>query len=237
VFSVLSVFIPVWKESLTMCRLLAVKSPEPIDVREHLRLLAQIAKNSPEYQGHGWGCAWLGPDHRWASYHNIKPVWEDDLTQFPETDLLLVHARSAFRDEGIVVENNMPFEQGDDIFIFNGELHGVKIREEGRIGAEKIFNFIERFNEGDLDEALRKGVDIIMKRTRLVKAMNIIMSEGQALHVSSTFTERPEYFTMHWRKGVDLQREAASGVMVCSDPLPGTRGWRPIASGESRTFS
>ena len=97
-----------------------------------------------------------------------------------------------------------------------------------------------RFNEGDLDEALRKGVDIIIKRTRLVKAMNIIMSEGQALHVSSTFTERPDYFTMHWREGVDLQREAASGksgVMVCSDPLPGTAGWRSIANGESRTFT
>jgi predicted glutamine amidotransferase len=233
------VFNPASKESLTMCRLLAVKSPEPIDVREHLRLFARIAQDSPEYQGHGWGCAWLGSDQRWASHHDIKPIWEDDLSRFPPTGLLLAHARSAFRDEGIAVENNMPFEQGDDVFIFNGELHGVRIKEAGRIGAEKIFNFIERFNQGDLDEALRKGVEIILKRTRLVKAMNIIMSEGRALHVSSTFTERPGYFTMHWRQGADLRPDAASrdaGLIICSDPLPGISGWNPIASGERRTF-
>ena len=27
----------------------------------------------------------------------------------------------------------------------NGELQGVRIREEGRIGAEKIFNFIKQY--------------------------------------------------------------------------------------------
>ncbi len=57
---------------------------------------------------------------------------------FPTTKRLIVHARSAFQDKDIVVENNMPFYDDKYIFIFNGELNGVKIKSDGRIGAEKI---------------------------------------------------------------------------------------------------
>jgi len=36
----------------------------------------------------------------------------------------VAHARSAFEDKDIVVENNMPFTDGERVFIFNGELRG-----------------------------------------------------------------------------------------------------------------
>ena len=84
-------------------------------------------------------------------------MWDADTRQFPASRLFLVHARSAYRDEGIVVENNMPFYDEDAVFIFNGELHGVRIKEEGRIGAEKIFRVIKRFYRSDLGQALRQG--------------------------------------------------------------------------------
>lgn len=90
---------------------------------EHLAAFTRVARNSREYQGHGWGCAWL-EDGRWRLYHDIRPIWEDDWRPPGRTTLLLAHARSAFRDEGIRVENNMPFHDGERVFIFNGELHG-----------------------------------------------------------------------------------------------------------------
>src|SRR5512136_2582737 len=105
----------------------------------------------------------------------------DRLSRFPRTSFLIAHARSAFEDRDITVENNMPFSDGERIFIFNGELRGVKLHEQGRIGAEKIFNFIRRFDRGDTLAALKKAVELIRKRTRYIRGMNIIMAKGGAI--------------------------------------------------------
>jgi len=210
-----------------MCRILLTRSDKPFAIADELKPFASIAENSREYQGHGWGCSWLDDDTAadsasaepaWQHYHNIKPVWEDDISSFPQTTLLLVHARSAFRDEGIAVENNMPFTDGESVFIFNGELRGVKIKSEGRIGAEKIFNYIRRMNKGDKLQALDKAVSIINRRTQYVRAMNILMSDGNQCLLSSTYSEDPGYFQMH--------RSVHGGIeRVCSEPFPETGKW------------
>ena len=161
-----------------MCRLLYVRSDGEFEIKYCLEKFAEISKNSKEYQGHGWGCAFL-VDGQWQHYKNITPVWEDDLSKFGNTKLLIAHARSAFQDKDIVVENNMPFYDDKFIFIFNGELRGVRIKEEGRIGAEKIFNFIKKFDKGDTKVMLEKGVQQIKKRTKYLRAMNIIIAENE----------------------------------------------------------
>jgi glutamine amidotransferase len=203
-----------------MCRLLFVKSREPFDMTDHLARLAVISKNSKEYQGHGWGCSWLAKDG-WNTYRNVLPVWEDDLSRFAGTTLLLAHARSAYRDEGVAVENNMPFTDGKTVFIFNGELHGVRLKAEGRIGAEKIYNLIRQFDKGEPIEALRKAAAVIEKRTRYIKAMNIILSDGGRTWASSLFSEDPEYFTLR-------KKESGGLRIVCSEAYPGETGWQPI---------
>ncbi len=164
--------------------------PEAFRSSDHLTRFAFVCRNSKEYQGHGWGCAWKDDDQNWQIYRNIRPIWEDDLSRFPRTSLLVAHARSAFEDKDIAVENNMPFSDGERVFIFNGELSGVKIREQGRIGAEKIFNFIRRFDSGDTLAALKKAVGIIRNRTRFIRAMNIIMVKERNIYLSTFFTER-----------------------------------------------
>ncbi len=204
-----------------MCRLLCVKNREPFDIGERLSELAGIARNSPEYQGHGWGCAYLA-DGEWRVYHNIKPIWEDDLTQFGATTLLLGHARSAFRDENIVVENNMPFYDDRYVFAFNGELRGVRINAEGRIGAEKVFNFVKRFDKDDMAAAMRKGMDIIVRRTRYVRAMNMIIADPENVYVGSFYNEEPEYFRLR------AQESAAGGFIVSSETVPDNGLWRVI---------
>ncbi|MDD9954127.1 MAG: hypothetical protein OXR66_07375 [Candidatus Woesearchaeota archaeon] len=204
-----------------MCRLLAVQASNAFPMREHLEKFATLSKNSREFQGHGWGCAYV-KEGKWEIYRNITPIWEDDLTQFGETTLLLAHARSAFRDEGIVVENNMPFVDGTHVFIFNGELRGVKIKAEGRIGAEKIFNYIKRFDTGDMLEAIKKGSAIINKRTAYVRSMNIIIASTEQVFLHTLFNQEPEYFQMHRKHDKDMH-------IVCSDPYPGEE-WEKITN-------
>lgn len=204
-----------------MCRLLAVKSATPRPVGEDLRRFAEISERSKEYQGHGWGCAIRRDDGTWHVHRSIDPVWTDDLDRFGASTLFLAHARSAFRDEGIRVENNMPFVQDDVVFVFNGELHGVRIKAEGRIGAEKVFNVIRRFERDGLAAAIARGTQVIERRSGYVRAMNLILCDGDRVFVSSHFNEDPDYFTMH-------RRDVDDAVIVCSDPWPGTDGWAPI---------
>jgi len=205
-----------------MCRILLASADSPFPVEPLLQSFATISRDSREYQGHGWGCSWHTASG-WQHYHCIDPVWQDDLAQFSETRLLLVHARSAFRDEGIVVENNMPFSDNSSVFIFNGELRGVRIKSEGRIGAEKIYNYIRRLDKGDLLAALEKGVDIISRRSSYVRAMNILMSDGERHLLSCNYNEDTEYFQMHQTRRDDM-------LLVCSDPFPGETDWQPIAN-------
>jgi len=203
-----------------MCRLLFIESKKEIKTAEHLQIFSQICKNSKEYQGHGWGCSYLF-NNRWKHYKNIIPIWKDEYSHFPTTSRLIVHARSAFQDKNIAVENNMPFYDDQYIFIFNGELNGVKIKSEGRIGAEKIFNFIKRFNNDDMGSALSKGVNIIIKRSKYVRAMNIIIADINNVFVSSTYNEDPDYFGMHYKKSGD-------NLFICSEIYPGESGWITI---------
>jgi predicted glutamine amidotransferase len=211
-----------------VCRLLTVKSETPFAIAHHLKRFAGIAKNSKEYQGHGWGCAYRDETAGWKFYRNINPVWEDDFSRFGSTRLLVAHARSAFEDKDIVVENNMPFFDGRTVFIFNGELRGVKIRAAGRIGAEKIFNYIRRFDNGDTRQALVKAVAIIRKRTRHIRGMNIIMVNESGIFVSSYFSEDDDYFTLRFREGRDL--------VVCSAAYPDENNWRSIANESVRVW-
>ena len=203
-----------------MCRILYAHAETPFDIGGLLAPFAELSQNSREFQGHGWGCAWR-ENGAWQQYHDIRPIWEDELNQFGETDLLLVHARSAFRDEGIVVENNMPFSDGESMFIFNGELRGVRIKSEGRIGAEKIYNYIRRFDKGDKFDATQRAVDIINKRSAYVRAMNLILSDGEQSVLSTGFSEDPEYFQVHEKRCDGLH-------LICSDPFPGQTDWQTI---------
>lgn len=211
-----------------MCRLLCIKADHDFDMEADLATFAEIAKHSREYQGHGWGCAWL-QGGEWKIYRNIKPIWEDKLERFGRSSLLIAHARSAFRDEGICVENNMPFFDGENVFVFNGELRGVRIKEQGRIGAEKVFNYIKRFGRRDMLDAIRRAVGIIENKTRYVRAMNMIIASKTNVYLSTLFNEDAAYFQM-WTKSV------GGTLRICSEPYPGETLWRPADNRTIRSF-
>ena len=211
-----------------MCRLLAVRSGDPMDTADVLRPFAAMARASREFQGDGWGCAWWTGES-WHRYRTVLPIWEDDLTRFGAHRLFVAHARSAFRNEGIEEANNMPFVAGDAAFVFNGELRGVRIAEQGRIGAEKLFNFIERAHPAG-SGTWRRTIEIVQARTRYVRAMNFVHARPAAFAVVSVFNEDAEYFTMSARRD-------ARSVIVCSAPLAGFDRWAPIASGSLEILS
>lgn len=199
-------------------------------MQDYLEKFAETSKQSKEFQGHGWGVSYLDiNNNEWKHYKNILPVWDDDLTQFGKTKLLVAHARSAFKDEGITVENNMPFYDDRFVFAFNGELRGVKINSEGRIGAEKIFNYIKRFDKGNMHEAINKGTEIIKKKTAFIRAMNIIMCDKKDSYVYSMYSEDPDYFTMHF-KFVKDKTLIVSSVILDEDD------WMTIANGSLIKF-
>lgn len=202
-----------------MCRLLYVRSNSEFEIGRFLVKFSDISKNSKEYQGHGWGCSFLS-GNEWKHYKNIKPVWEDNLNEFGLTNVLIAHARSAFKDEGIVVENNMPFFDEKYVFAFNGELRGVKVKSEGRTGAEKIFNYIKRFDKGSIQEAIEKSASVIIKMTNYVKAMNFILCDKHSAYVYSFYSEDPDYFTLHYKSSPEL--------VICSMPFPGEDEWHHI---------
>lgn len=211
-----------------MCRLLLVKSENEFNAAEYLVQFSDISKESKEYQGHGWGCSFLNENNEWKHYKNIIPIWEDDLSQIGNTKLIIAHARSAFQDEGIVIENNMPFYDDRHVFIFNGELRGVKINSKGRIGAEKIFNYIKRFDKGNMEEAISKGTDIIGKRTNYIRAMNIIMCDKDKVYVYSKFNEDPDYFTMYYKNNGNL--------IISSMPLKNEKDMQPVTNNSLLKF-
>ncbi len=212
-----------------MCRLLLVKSSSPFDTAPHLRQFAYIAQHSKEYQGHGWGCGVLR-NGEWQLYKTISPIWEDDVERFGSTTLLIAHARSAFQNQGIVVENNMPFFDGRYMFIFNGELRGVRLRMAGRTGAEKLFALIKKAQDsGDMAEAIRRTAELLQKRSRYIRAMNLIITDGSRAYVQTFFNEDSEYFTLRMKQEGPL-------LVVCSESYPDESGWRALTNRTVEVF-
>ena len=206
---------------MTVCRLLAVSSKNPVGVVRHLEAFARLCRESREYQGHGWGCA-VWRNGFWERYRSITPVWEDPYRPEGEVRTFVAHARSAFRNEGILVENNMPYVQGDRAFVFNGELRGVRLAMEGRTGAERIFTLIQNLDRGDLGESVHKSISILRKRTAHIRACNFIVAEPGRFHIHSLFDGEEDYFTM-------FMRTDGPEMVVCSEKYPGDdRGWVPV---------
>lgn len=214
-----------------MCRILGVLADAPVDAGNWIQAFADRCEASPEYQGHGWGAAWW-TGTGWRHYRSLRPIWEDGFVT-PDATCVLVHARSAFRNEGIEIENNMPFVDASLAFAFNGELHGVRLNVPGATGAARLFHLLRRFRtsaDGDTVQALARLDEVVARRSERVRAMNVVVADGASLVFSSRFTQEAPYFTMHAASVPEL-----SGMrMVASEPLQTSRHapeWTPIPEG------
>jgi len=211
-----------------MCRFLMMRSDAPLPTEEVLATFGRKCLESIEYQGHGYGAAWRAAG-TWSRHKSLTPIWEDRLEIPEKVDFLIVHARSAFKDTGITIENNMPFYRDERAFVFNGELRGVRLRVPGRIGAEKVFNLIERaVNQGGkgLSRALGATEKLLLSKSDYVRALNVAVADDNRIYARCRFNESPDYFTLHYRD--DAVRA------VCSVPLDAT--YRPMQNGQTVTL-
>lgn len=213
-----------------MCRILVARAEAPVDVRPLVRAFAERCRRSKEFQGHGWGVAWR-EDGAWRTLRRIEPIWERELPELPPSRLFLVHARSAFRDEGIAVDNNMPFVEGRLAFAFNGELRGVRLRAPGATGAWRLFHLLRRFSTADADglAALRRLDTVVAGRTDYVRALNVVTSDGERVWVGTRWSEDPEYFTL-WHARTRVAGEVVTLVgseRFDVEDAPGT-AWLPV---------
>jgi glutamine amidotransferase len=255
-----------------MCRLLAITSSVPIDATAILAEFAARCRASKEYQGHGWGVAQANGDERdvprpdrdegvphrldrgfaWQRYRSVRPIWEDEWPRFGPARTWIVHARSAFRNEGVVVANNMPFLADDLAFAFNGELRGVRLQAPGDTGAARLLHLLSRFRaaaDGNVLDALVRLDRVVSQRSDYVRALNVVAADRDRVYVHSHYSEDAEYFTLHTAVGEGAPgarieagegeggRDSANAVgradsiaIVCSEPLdvPGIGPWEPV---------
>lgn len=220
-----------------MCRFLMLRASEPgasFETAELVRQFRDRCEHSREFQGHGWGAAFKAND-RWHRTKSLLPIWQDEPAIPNRLDFLILHARSAFRDEGIEIQNNMPFYREERIFVFNGELRGVRLRLPGRIGAEKIFHLIERQNRGHLGEVLEEVDAILAAKSQYVRALNVGLTDGERIHAWCRYNESPEYFTLHYLDGVDGADGLQGSVRGVSSDALGP-GWKRMTNGERKSL-
>ena len=72
---------------------------------------------------------------------------------------------------------------------------------------------------------MRKAVGIIKKRTRYVRAMNIVLATAESVHACSDFSEDPDYFQMQ-------TNTVGNTLILCSEKFPSDGAdWKPVANG------
>ena len=223
-----------------MCRILALQADRPLDPTPWFTPFAERCRASKEYQGHGWGVAWR-VEHGWERYRSLCPIWEDRIPTDCRTALVLVHARSAFGDEGIEIENNMPFVSGSLAFAFNGELRGVRLSAPGATGAARLSWMLERFRasaDGDGLAALKRLDAVVSARSEHVRALNVVATDGADVWVNARFSEDPEYFTLHRAESLVVGGGRARAISSERFDVPGLAlAWTPIPNGTTCTLA
>lgn len=207
-----------------MCRILFIKARNGVDPHSILSDFSTTCKNSSEYQGHGWGISYF-QNGAWFTEKSLQPIWENwqRITMKSSVNYFLVHARSAFQDRDIVLDNNMPFIYDRFIYAFNGEIQGVRLRTDGETGAAKIFTIFNQLFNGNGIETLGKLNRLIQKRSRYIKAMNILVIDTvlNKVYVSSFFNENKSYFQMSVLEKKDM-------MIISSDPLQSMKEFKPL---------
>ncbi|MBW2971260.1 hypothetical protein KY320_03810 [Candidatus Woesearchaeota archaeon] len=213
-----------------MCRFLIIIAEKQFDATSHLNSFAELCKNSEEFQGDGWGVCYPAPKQEgWKCHRSIKPIWQEQhlFDSLPATKILVAHARSSFQDRGPNIEFTQPFVNEKLVFVFNGEISGVKIRARGNNGAQKLFTLIQQNSSNGYKEALQILKRLIEDNSEHIKAMNVGLLHQNKIYVLCKYSERPNYFGLHYYNGKDENEMQ----IVCSQPY-GSYDFKPIPNNQ-----
>ncbi len=115
----------------------------------------------------------------------------------------------------------MPFVSGEVGFVFNGELHGVRLGMEGRTGARRILNLMQGLDGAASMETNRRTRQILENRTRRILGMNWIVAGTEGAVINTFAAERPDYYTMH-------RLQTSTETVVCSVRLDRNPAWQAL---------
>ncbi len=77
-------------------------------------------------------------------------------------------------------------------------------------------------------EGIEKAVVLINKRTKYIRALNFIISDGAKFYVASQFSEDPDYFS--------LKKSVSDDLVIISSEIYGTYVWKQIIPGRVEVF-
>ncbi|MBI3954984.1 hypothetical protein HY338_00945, partial [Candidatus Gottesmanbacteria bacterium] len=166
----------------------------------------------------------------WDIYKSLKPVWEerDKFQEFAETNMFVVHARSAgFPDQKGIIEYNQPYIKDSLCFVFNGMIKGVKIdrKLEGKIGAQKIFSLILEGKRGNSIEDVLKSVDkLLLENSEKIIGLNIGVVKENKFYILCEYEKNSNYFGVRYFQNDEM-------TLICSEPI-GYYEWMMMKKGE-----
>lgn len=222
-----------------MCRFLLVKFSEPTAPKVILEKFSSMAKKSKaydgEWQGDGWGISRLDTNKHWKTRKSLLPVWEEEsvFTDFPATQFLAIHARSAsFPDQKRIIEYNQPFIDEPYLFVFNGWLKGVSLSSQipGKIGSQKIWFLLRKMLDRLTPaQALEKIRDILLQNSRNLQSLNIGLVDKKNIYSLCYFSKHRKYHQLQYSNNPQMK-------IICSEKLEGYTEFRPLEPGEIIEF-
>jgi len=204
-----------------MCRLLLAQFKRPTQPRELLARFAEMSKYSKaldgDWQGDGWGLAWLTDTKEWHTRKSLSPIWDDteSFSHIPNTSICIAHARSAsFPQHKGIIEFNQPYLSGKYAYVFNGLLRGVTLSSlPGKIGAEKIWYLLQQeLKNNNPQEALAKLKQLLIDSSKEIIALNIGLATNEKIYSLNYFTRNSEYYSLHHWVENDV-------TIICSELL------------------
>ncbi len=220
-----------------MCRFLIVKSKNKINPEELLKSFALACQKSVapdgELQKDGYGIAWHD-DKTWQLKKSLAPVWEEQdlFKQIPETNLLVVHARSSgFANDKDNIDYNQPFIDGPLCFVFNGMIRKISLNLplEGKIGSQKLFSLIKlQLKKHKVDAVLNEVNKLVLNKAEKIEGMNIGLIKGNRIHVLCQYLDNKSYFSLNYYQDKNLT--------IISSETFSPYSWMTMKKGESKVF-
>ncbi|MBI3559509.1 hypothetical protein HY087_00055 [Candidatus Gottesmanbacteria bacterium] len=226
-----------------MCRFLLVHSQKKVRPAKLLQEFAGMCQKSHapdgDWQGDGWGIAIKNEklkmkNEKWEVRTSLKPIWEEQGTfqKFRETDMFVVHARSAgFPEHKGVLAYNQPYVKDALAYVFNGMVRGVTLpmKLDGTIGAQKIFSLIvDRMVDKETGLILPYVRRLIRENAKRVEGMNIGIALGDKMYALCDYDNNADYFSLRYYKDEKF-------AMICSEPI-GSYKWQVMKKGEARSI-
>jgi len=225
-----------------MCRMLAFASEEPRDVAPYLAHLASLSAhgnlvdrwekrpggNHPD----GWGIA-LRQKGETRIVRSGEPAASDPSLSGirGSTDRFLGHARYADNTDTVNEENAHPFLTRGIALAHNGTFRGRIGEEANRRKVSDTLVFLEYFSGCWKDRTHAGLCDVLstmLRDTELVgaySASTFLIASGKTIFAFRNYRKDEDYYTLFLRSEPGL-------VLVASEPLDDSPGWRLLANGE-----